>query len=446
METKKIAIIGAGITGLTAAHRLEKMGHEVHLFERRAESGGSIKTVSQDGWQVEYGPNTLLVKDAEVMNLINELGLGSEMLIANPEANKRFIVKGGRLEALPSGFLPAVKTPLFSFAAKLKLLGEPVRAKGTDPDETVASFVERRLGREFLDYGINPFVAGIFAGSPDTLSLRHAFPMMKEMEEEHGSLIKAAIKKMTGKKDPKKIKRQLVSFRKGIQQLPEVIAASLSHLHMSHEVHHILKDGDKWQLVVNDLPFTGFDEVLVNIPLYKIPDTLIPQSEKEFKKLREVYYPPLSVIVLGFKKEQITHPMDGFGFLVPEKEERRILGSLFSSTLFPDRVPDRHVLITTFVGGSRQPELANLDSEALIEMVHEELNELIGLKGEAVFKDHIFWPKSIPQYTVGYDAYLYEMEKITQKNPGIHLIGNFRGGISVPDCIKNGIKWAEKCG
>jgi oxygen-dependent protoporphyrinogen oxidase len=446
MKTKKIAIIGAGITGLSAAHRLEKKGHEVHLFERRAESGGSIKTVKQDDWLVEYGPNTLLVKDVLVIDLIKDLGLQSEMLIANPEASKRFIVKNGTLEPLPAGFLSAVKTPLFSLSAKLKLLAEPFRPNGTDTDETVASFVERRLGPEFLDYGINPFVAGIFAGSPDKLSLRHAFPMMKEMEEEHGSLIKAAVKKMTGKKDPKKVKRQLVSFRKGIQQLPEVIAASLSHLHMSHEVHHILKDGDKWQLVVNDLPFTGFDEVLVNIPLYKIPDNLIPQSETEIEKLREVYYPPLSVIVLGFKKEQITHPMDGFGFLVPEKEERRILGSLFSSTLFPDRVPERHVLITTFVGGSRQPELASLDSEVLIEMVQEELTELIGLKGEAVFKDHIFWPKSIPQYTVGYDRYLQEMEKITEKNPGIHLIGNFREGISVPDCIKNGIICAEMIG
>ncbi len=439
-NNNRVAIIGAGITGLTAAWELQKLDVDVEIFERKGEVGGAIKTVQNGEWQVEYGPNTLLLKDRVVAGFLSEVGLSGDRVAANSRASKRFIVKQGKLEPLPSSVKSAVTTTLFSAAGKLRILAEPFIPRSDDPDQTVAQFVKRRLGSELLNYGINPFVAGIYANRPEDLSLRHAFPMMHSMEQEYGSLIIGSVRGARKRREQGRIDRELISFKQGMQQLPQAIAGRLRSVNLNHEVTSIRKEGDKWQLETNMGHFGGYDRVILNAPLYKIGDSLIPGTTQEQKVLDEVNYPPLSVMLLGFKKEDVAHPLDGFGFLVPEVENRNLLGALFSSTLFEGRAPEGSHLMTVFIGGGRQPELAGLKSEKLLQLVLDELRELIGLNGEPQFRDHIYWPRSIPGYHVGYDRVLQAMESIEKKNQGLILAGNFRNGISVPDCIKNGLE------
>lgn len=442
MINKRVAVAGGGITGLVTATALQKSGIETDLFERKGEAGGAIKTRNEEGYQLEYGPNTLLLKDRRVAEFIDGAGLSGEIIEANPEAANRFIVKDGQLVMMPLSLKSAVTTPLFSFRGKSRVLAEPFITRNSDRDQTVAEFVERRLGREMLDYAINPFVAGIFANRPETLSLRHAFPIMDEMEQEHGSLIWGAFAG-SKKRKQERVPRRLISFRKGMQQLPDRLAAGLDNLRLNHDIRAIERTDDGWMIVTQMGSFGPYSDVVVNIPLYKWSRDLLPITKEEESTINEVTYPPLSVMLLGYKKEQISHPLNGFGFLVPELENRRILGALFSSTLFEGRAPDGSHLLTVFIGGGRDPEMAGKPSEELLPVVQSELADLIGLTGDPQFKDHIYWPSSIPGYHVGYDKILETYRSIEERHPGLHFAGNFRNGISVPDCIKNGISLGE---
>lgn len=438
LSHKKIAVTGAGITGLVTAFVLQQNGVHTELFERRSEPGGAIKTGKNGDWQYEYGPNTLLIKDREVSDFLERLELQDQILTANSASSKRFIIKDADPVPLPMSFTDAIKTNLFSFGGKMRVLAEPFIGRSNDPDETVASFVERRLGYEVLQYGINPFVAGIFASNPESLSVRHAFPALYDLENNYGSLVRGAV---SGRKKRKegRIRRQLISFKDGMQVLPEAIAGKLQSVHLNHEISKIERSPEGWNLISDSEVKGPYSDVVVNIPIYRWTRDLLPVSDKQFTILQQVQYQPLSVLIVGYRKSDITHPLDGFGFLVPGAENRLILGALFSSTLFPGRAPGDSHLLTVFIGGGRQPEDAGLPSEELFNRVEKELFELIGLIGEPQFKDHIFWPNAIPAYHPGYDEILKELETIEKENPGLHFAGNFRGGVSVPDCIKNGL-------
>ena len=445
MENSRIAIVGAGITGLSTAHQLKRNGADVDVFDRKGESGGSIKSYRKDGWQYEYGPNTLLLKEESVETFLHDVGVGHKIMSANSEASKRFIVKDGQLVEAPSSFGSFIKTPLFSTSAKAKLFLEPFKRRLKSDDPSVAEFVEKRLGKEILDYAVNPFIAGIHAGNPDDLSLKHTFPFLADLEESSGSLfIGGLIKALFGDKNPDKISRKLISIEGGLQQIPITISKQLDQVYYNHDITSIKKNDGGWFIHSQMGKYGPYRDVVCTVPLYRWSQKLLPVQKNELKTIHDVFYPPLSVIILGFKKEDIEHPLDGFGFLVPEKENRKILGALFSSTLIQGRAPEGSHLLTVFIGGGRQPEIAAEDSGRLLEIVKEELAELIGLTAEPVFKDHIFWPKSIPQYQQGYSSVLEIFENIEKRNPGLHIAGNYRGGISLPDCIKNGLALAGK--
>lgn len=443
MSSKKTAIVGAGITGITAARLLQKRGHTVEVFEKNAEPGGAIRTVNTDGWLTEYGPNTLLLKDAMVRDFIREIGLEQDQLVANESASKRYIVRDGVLKALPSSMKEAITTTVFQPAGKLRVLLEPFIPRYNGEEETVASFVKRRLGQEILDYGLNPFVAGIYANRPEYLSLKHAFPAMFNLEKEYRSLIWGALAGSGKRKKEGRIPRKLISFKGGLQQLPLTIAEGV-RVHYSSKVKSIQKKTDGWFISTDHDEAGPFDDVIINVPVYQWSKKLLPIKEYSDLPKTEINYPPLSVLHLGFSKKDVQHPLDGFGFLVPEKEERDILGALFSSTLFEGRAPEGHHLLTVFIGGGREPEKANLSTEKLVKIVEDELKQLIGLKGKHRFKEHVFWPKAIPGYHVGYGEMLDKFDSMERENPGLHLAGNFRNGISVPDCIKNGIALADR--
>ncbi|CAN5200991.1 protoporphyrinogen oxidase [soil metagenome] len=443
MNNKKIAVIGAGITGLTACFQLKKRDIQADLFDIKGEPGGVIKSVQNKDWSYEYGPNTLLLKDPEIEDFLSDLNLEDEIAVANTNASKRYIVKNGKLHELPTSFSEFFKTPLFSSNAKLRLFGEPFYRK-SDEDATLAQFFEHRLGKEILDYAVNPFVAGIHAGRPENLSFKHSFPALHDLEQQSGSIMMGAVRKRFKNKKKRKTKRRLISFTNGLQQLPKTIYSKLDHTYLNHEVKQVKKSDDGWVLKTQMGNFGPYHDIILTVPMHKWNRQLLPLNEQDLDIINRVKYPSLSIMILGYKKEQISHLLDGFGFLVPEKEQRSILGALFTSTLFSGRAPEGHHLLTVFIGGDRQPELAQLNSEELLNTVESDLKDLTGLKGSAVFKDHIYWPNSIPQYHKSYDEVIDLFEELETRNPGLHLAGNFRGGVSVPDCIKNAIKVAEK--
>lgn len=444
-RTRRIAVVGAGITGLTAAWALERKGAEVVLFEQKGQPGGTIRSVREDGWLVEYGPNTLQLKDSRLLDLLTALGLGEEMVEANPRATNRYIVRNGALQRVPMGLRDLPGNTLLSKKALLRLLGEPFISRGSDPTESIASFVERRLGREILDYAVNPMVAGIYAGDPEQLSIRHSFPKLWSLEQEYGSLMMGALRgRRRRERGGQRFRTRLISFRDGLQTLPRKLAGALSDIRFNCDVSRVQHGPEGWEILAQGVRFAGFDEVLMNIPLYRYNEQLINGGGALLDVFTTAVYPPLSIIVTGYHRDNVMHPLDGFGFLMPENEEGSILGALFSSTLFPGRSPEDHVLITSFVGGARHPELASLDSMELKKRVAGDLARLVGATGEPVWFDHIYWPHSIPQYGVNYDEVLEALERVEEQNPGVRIAGNFREGISVPDCMLNGIRWAER--
>lgn len=444
MSENTIAIVGAGITGLTAALSLKKKGRDVDLFEQHGYGGGSIRSVRQDGWLLEYGPNTLLVNDRQVADFLRATGLWEKRMEANPQSSKRYIVKNGELAAVPASFFEAIGTPLFSTGAKLKILKEPFISKAINSEESVAGFVERRLGSEILDYALNPFIAGIYANRPEKLSMRHTFPGMYEMEQNYGSLIWGTFAGRNKRREKGRVPRELLSFKDGLHQLVESITDQIDDIYYNHEVKKVYKSKEEWFVQSKFGTHGPYNQIIVNAPLYKWNRDLLPIEQQEIDEIKKVEYPPLSIFHLGFRKEDIKHPLDGFGFLVPEKENLNLLGALFSSTLFPGRAPQDHHLLTIFVGGGRQPDLAQKESHSLLKIVLGELKNLIGINPDPVFKEHVFWPQSIPAYHIGYDRVLETFQSIEKRNTGLYVAGNFRHGVSVPDCIKNGLNLSEK--
>jgi len=444
MTNKKssVGILGAGISGLSAAYALAQEGIAATVYEQQDQVGGAMYSVRQDDWLVEQGPNTLMVKSQELWDLLTELGLDDEIVEANQIAKKRFVVKDGKPTALPMSVANFLTTPLLSIGAKLRLLKEPFVSPSVQHDESVATFIERRLGKQILEYGVNPFVAGIYAGDPKELSVKHTFATLWQMEQEHGSILKGIIKR---DRSDSPSKRALLSFKNGAQTLPKALANSLpKKVHYSTNITSVQHQNGHWQVkgVTNADHFaTTHDAVLSTIPAHSLPGIVDSQA---FNELADLPYAPLSVLALGFKSEQIKHPLDGFGMLIPEVENYKLLGCLFSSTLFPGRAPEGHQLLTCFIGGARHPKLALKSHQELQQIALGELRDLLGIQGDPAFTQHKQWNKAIPQYKVGYDHYLSLAKDIEKKNKGIFLDGNFRGGVSVPDCISSGFETAQK--
>ncbi len=442
----RIAVIGGGVTGLTAAWQLHRAGYRPVVFEASARPGGVVGARREGEWLHELGPNSLLEGSTEVATFIDDAGLGARRLYAASEAKQRYIVRGGRLVAMPTSPLGFVTTPLFSLGAKLRLLGEPWRPRGAaDVEETVADFVVRRLGPEFLDYAINPFVAGVYAGNPRLLAVRHAFPKLDQIEQEHGSLIRGALKRRNTTGGPK---GRIFSFPEGLGEIPAALAARLGDdLRLRSPVAAVARHGAGWRLHLRAAGAAAVhdcDVVVCALPadaLAALRFEGVPGADG-MPALAEILHPPVASVFSGYNRGQVAHPLDGFGALMPEVEGGRILGTLFSSTLFPGRAPAGHVALTTFVGGMRQPELARLDDEALAALVGEELGRLVGAQGTPAYFRVQRWPRAIPQYTVGYQRFKDIMNALEAGAPGLFVGGNCRDGISLANCLAGGQRLA----
>jgi len=441
----KITILGAGISGLSAAYWLQKAGWDITVLEAAREPGGSMITQREEGFLIDYGPNSGLDTTPLISQMVAELDLTEEIVYANEVGNKRYILKNQRLHALPTNPLAFLKTDLFSLKAKLRLLAEPFI--GPSPDgyyQSISQFVERRLGREFLDYAVNPFVAGVFAGNPDDLSVKSAFPKLYRLEEVYGGLIKGFIKGAKERKKRPETSKQsarMFSFRSGMQVFPRAIAAKTGiRFQYGCQVEKVVRRQNRFVILFGRNGTTQeyeTDIVLAAIPAYGAATVFAEMDPQLCLHLKDIYYPPVKVLYLGYRKAAIRQPLDGFGFLIPEKEKKTFLGAIWSSTIFPERSRDDMAAFTLFIGGARSPELFEGDHDLLNKAVINEFHEIMGINENPLFMREMMWPRAIPQYKIGYVAHERYFEKFERDNPGIFLSGNYRGGISVGDCIKN---------
>jgi oxygen-dependent protoporphyrinogen oxidase len=449
---KKIVVIGAGISGLATAYLLKQKGCDVTVLEKKSEVGGSIETSYENGFLFDRGPNSALETTPLIAKFIDELNLRDQLVYANKEGNKRYILRNNELHALPMSPQAFIKTKLFSSKAKLRLFGEPFIGRSKDGYyQSIAEFVTRRLGKEFLDYAINPFVAGVYAGNPESLSVKSAFPKLYALEEKYGGLIVGTFKSIKERKqraEKSKQSAKMLSFRNGMIVLPNAFAKYLgNNLLLQADVQKIEKHSRGYFLNVlhkDENISLEADVIISTVPAFTAAELFSGFDDGLKKHLEEIYYPPVLVQYLAYKKQHVKRPLDGFGFLIPSKEKKSFLGAIWSSVIFPNRTSDEYAAFTLFIGGARDPEIISLDKELLFMKVRGEFETLMKITGEPIFSSYRFWPKAIPQYNIGYvehENYCNEFEK---KFTGIILSGNYRGGISVGDCIKNSELAAEK--
>lgn len=444
MQRKQITILGAGISGLAAAHWLQKDGFDVTILEAKSEPGGAMETRTDQGFLIDYGPNSGLETTPLISQLAEEVGIKDQMIYANSEANKRYILKNGKLHALPTSPPAFFKTNLFSWKAKLRLMKEPFIGKSEDGYyQSIADFVRRRLGNEFLDYAIDPFVSGVFAGDPEKLSVKSAFPKLYRLEEIYGGLIKGMIKGANERKQRNEESKQsakMFSFVNGMQSFPQAIAKQFEgSIHFNSVVVNIKKLIDDYMITYNQN--SGQKEmrtklILSTLPAHFLSKVVTTLDSNIDYHLNNVFYPKVMVLYLGFNKSAIEQPLDGFGFLIPSKENHKFLGAIWSSTIFPNRAPNDKAAFTIFIGSARKSNDENFTNETIQEVI-EDFKSIMNINEEPVLIRQRMWEKAIPQYNIGYIEHENYFEKFEKNNPGFFLSGNYRGGISVGDCVKN---------
>jgi oxygen-dependent protoporphyrinogen oxidase len=436
-------IVGAGISGLTTAFRLARSGWRVAVVEAAGRVGGAIQTHADGPWRFELGPNTVLENHETVGRLIRDAGLEGEKIVAAPSAKRRYLYKAGRLIPLPSGPGSFLATPLFPPAAKLRLLKEPWIGRPPEgTEESIGDFVRRRLGQPFLDYAVGPFVSGVYAGDPERLSVRWAVPKIWSLERDHGSLIRGAFARRKGPAPG----GAMISFQEGLEALPRKLAAEIGDVRTGVAVQRIVRMdpiGGGYRAETSAGPIEA-KRIVLAVPA-DVAARLLDESTAGASRLFEqIPYAAVAILALGWRREDVGHPLAGFGFLSPRKEGLRTLGCLFPSELFPGRAPQDHVALAAFAGGRIDPEIATWDEDRIAATLISELRGPLSLRGEPTFRLVRRWPRAIPQYEVGHGRFVDRAREIEQALPGLHLGGNFLGGVSVPNCIQNGTELAAR--
>jgi protoporphyrinogen/coproporphyrinogen III oxidase len=451
-NSAQVIVVGAGISGLATAWWLHKSGIDVLVLERGDAPGGTMRTVRENGWLIETGPNSALETTPLFQTLFQDAGLTDQLVYANEAGNNRYIVRNGALHALPMSPPAFLRSKLWTTRGKLRLLAEPFIGRAAE-EETIARFVRRRLGAEFLDYAINPFVAGVYAGDPEQLSVRAAFPKLYALEEKYGGLIKGQIRgarERRQRQEKAKDRARMFSFKDGMQRFPEAIARLMpDRVHLGIAVSGIVDtfraerryrvDGARG----NETLSFDADAVITAAPAAATASLLESFNASLARALRDIHYPPVAEVFQGYRAADIRRALDGFGYLIPEVEKRSILGTIWSSALFEGRAPEAHVAFTTFVGGSRQPALAALDDEKLATAVAAEITALMSATAPPVYTRVTRWEHAIPQYRLGHLDIVRRMEDFERAQPGLFVSGNFRGGISVGDCVISSDRTAQ---
>jgi len=448
---KDVVILGAGITGLTTAHHLKKQGVNFCILEKGDRVGGVINSVNENGFNYEEGPNSGVVANVEVLRLFEDLKGECEIEIANEHVKKRYILKNGRWEALPSGLKAAIKTPLFTLKDKFRILGEPFRAPGKIPNESLAGLVKRRLGKSFLDYAIDPFILGVYAGDPNRLITRFALPKLYNLEQKYGSFIGGTIKKKFEPKtdEEKSVTRNVFSVKGGLVTLIDALKNKVSEENIYLGVSNIQVKPVGRHFHISYINKAGLPveieskKVITTVGAYNL-DKLLPFIAPDvMSKITNLYYAPTIEVILGFNKWTGMN-LDAFGGLIPFKEDRDILGVLFMSALFNNRAPKDGALFSIFMGGVRKPEICELPNEQLEEIIKREV--CLVMRTDEFNPDLFkiirhYW--AIPQYEADTEGRLNAVEMIEKNYPGLIIGGNLRNGIGMADRILQAKMLAE---
>lgn len=437
--SERTVVVGAGLSGLSAAWALARSGREVVVLEGSPRAGGAVRTIVRDGFLLEIGPNTVR-PSPELWGLIGDLGLAGEALFSDPRA-PRYIDFAGVLHAIPVSPGGLVGSKLLTARGKWSLLAEPFRPKGGTPDESVRDFVARRLGPEAADRLIEPFVAGIFAGSARRLSAAAAFPSLVRWEREHGSLVRGAIagrkKKPAGPRPP----RGLLSFREGLETLPKTLATRLGSAFRPGAEARSLEPRSGGGFTVR---VTGgdveADRVLIASPAHRAAALVEGFSPEASAALSAIPHPPLAILHFSWPESALPRPLVGFGHLVCPDPRRRILGAVWSSSLFARRAPEGRVLLTVFMGGTRDPGAPSLPDQDLAAAAAKDLEAEGLVRGEPRLVMLTRWEKAIPQYERGHDERIATLASAEARWKGLRFLGNYRGGISVADVVRSGLE------
>ncbi len=441
----KIAIIGGGISGLTLAWYLQKSGVAYDLFEADTRPGGNLRSwATPEGYLLETGPNSLQLS-AELEELLADLGLTDQIQDAAAVSQLRYVLRDGRYQALP-GSPPALLTSgFFSLKAKWQLLKEFRQpAAPIDETETVAHFFRRRFGPEIVDYAVNPFMAGIYAGDPEKLLINKTFKQLPALEQAHGSVLRGLMK--AGKSAGR---RRIITLQNGIQTIADTLAARLSSYQPGTAVSAVSRATDgSYQLELKSArgfeAAPGYSHLALALPAYAAAPLLEPLFPAAATALAAVHYPPMTAVFSAYDRAAVAHPLNGFGALHPKVENAYAAGSVWTSSIFPQRVPAGQVLFTTFVGGTQYEAAARQPEAAQLAAVHAELSKFYGITGAPRWQGRYAWPRSIPQFDqaiVGAHAAADALE--TEQ---IIAVANWRVGVSVPDCIRHARLAAEALG
>jgi len=459
-----VVVIGGGVTGLAAAHRLGEVapGVRVTVLEAGQRPGGVLKTDRRDGFLIEASSDSFITTFPWGVDLCRRLGIDDQLIPTAERGRRAFVVFNGRLEPIPDGLLvmaptrigPMLRTPILSPWGKLRMGCELFVPRGSGNDESLASFASRRFGREAFERLIQPLVSGMYTGDPTLLSVRATLPRFLDMEQAHGSLIRAM---RTGKSlhgSGKSVGSgarygMFVGLRDGMSSLVDALVARLpaGALRCEARVQRIARrDDGRWAVMVGGSEPSDIeaDAVVVATSTADASRLLGPVDPTLAGLLGRINTTGSVVVSLGYRREQVAHALDGFGFVVPLREKRLILSGSFSSVKFPGSSPEGTVLIRVFVGGASRPELLQRDDAELYRIAGAELSQLLGITGEPILRQLARWPGVMPQYEVGHCDLVESIEEAIRANPGLEMAGNAYHGVGVPQCIHSGEKAAER--
>lgn len=435
-ERNKVVVLGGGISGLATAWFLHKAGIPFILLEKEKQTGGVITSTEIEGTVVDYGPNTLRDKDGELRALAYEVGLKDDLIKISEAFKTRYIVRDRELQELAPSPKTLFTTRVLSTKGKLRMLAEPFISRGTGEDESVGAFLERRIGKEAVDYLVDPVFSGIYAGNIYSISKKEILPKLDEHEQKFGSLVMGTFR---SKKEKSDVKPVVLSFRKGIQQLAEAIETNLSDQVIHEKILKIKAEGSGYEVQTEKASYRS-GQVISCLPAHELVDLLDNFGSDLPDSLSQIKYAPMLSTQVIFRKEDIKFHKNGFGFLIPRKENIRLLGAIWKSSIFPELSEDEHFHFTLMTGGAHDKTLLEESREDIEHEVLQEFRSLTGIEQYPIYLESVLWEKAIPQFHVGYQQIRQNLKLAEQDNPGFYLGGNYRWGVSVPDCIKGAKK------
>jgi len=458
----RVAIIGAGISGLSTAFAIERLAREAGIdlqtvvFEKKERTGGKIHSIKEEGYLCEWGPNGFLDNKPMTLELCDRLDIRGQLARSNDNARKRFIYSEGQLHRLPENGPSFLKSPLISWPGKVRLACETlIPTYRGDDDETLAHFARRRLGEEALDKLIAPMVSGIFAGDPETMSLKSCFPRIHQLEQEYGGLIKAMIKLANKKKAERKAGKVvasaagpggvLTSFFDGIQELTDRLQQAVTgEVRTGVGVNGVLPKSGGFELHLEDGSIEEAEVVVSAAPAYALAGMLEESLPEVAQTLKDIPYASMNVVCFGYAREQIARDLDGFGYLIPRKEGRHTLGTLWDSSIFPNRAPEGHVLLRSMMGGATNPGAFDLAETEVKSRVMEDLAAIMGVRAEPQFVRIFRHRRAIPQYVAGHARKIGTLDEMLGACPGLFFTGNAYFGVGLNDCVNASNQAAEK--